>query len=283
MEHYSHPAIGAALDAAVTVLGMEAVYLGHLTVETFSVVRVHGRWRDLNVENARARGESLCGRMLLGGPPATSDAASDSFYADSPQRIQFGIRSYAGVPVKDKGGELIGTLAGVDRSSVPVTAGALTVLDRLAEVVGASLPAGVAPRKDEPVAASGPIISRGRSGWSVDGIACDDLTTAMALADLLAGADSQPPRPRVAEPDADEVARLQLAVAQLEHALTARIAIEQAIGVLAERRRTPPREAFELLRRAARTRGQRVYDVARLVVGTTSGPDDTIASELRRP
>ena len=59
---------------------------------------------------------------------------------------------------------------------------------------------------------------------------------------------------------------------QLEHALTARIRIEQAIGVLAERHRIRPRQAFEQLRSAARNPGRRVIDIAADVVASASNP-----------
>jgi GAF domain-containing protein len=52
---------------------------------------------------------------------------------------------------------------------------------------------------------------------------------------------------------------------QLEHALVSRIAIEQAKGRLAERHGTTPQEAFERLRRYARSRGARLHEVAREV------------------
>ncbi len=60
----------------------------------------------------------------------------------------------------------------------------------------------------------------------------------------------------------DEVARLAVTVAQLEHALAARVRVEQSIGVLAERHRLAPRQAFDLLRKAARSRGQKVVELA---------------------
>lgn len=53
---------------------------------------------------------------------------------------------------------------------------------------------------------------------------------------------------------------------QLETALTSRIAIEQAKGVLAERHRIGIDEAFERLRRASRDRGRNIHDVAAEVV-----------------
>jgi GAF domain-containing protein len=54
--------------------------------------------------------------------------------------------------------------------------------------------------------------------------------------------------------------------AQLQLALTTRIMVEQAKGVLAERRGIPVDEAFDELRRLARSRNQRLVDVAAEII-----------------
>jgi hypothetical protein len=48
------------------------------------------------------------------------------------------------------------------------------------------------------------------------------------------------------------------------------VAIEQAIGILAERTGEAPRLAFESLRQVARSRGQRVHELARKVVSSVT-------------
>jgi hypothetical protein len=117
-------------------------------------------------------------------------------------------------------------------------------------------------------------------------------------------ADSQPPRPSAQQPpargarepdspragrvwhdensDAAEAARLKVTVAQLEHALASRVRVEQAIGVLSERHRLRPREAFDLLRRAARSRGRRVTEIAQDVVASSTNPLLRLPDELAR-
>ncbi|HVT70737.1 MAG TPA: ANTAR domain-containing protein [Trebonia sp.] len=80
----------------------------------------------------------------------------------------------------------------------------------------------------------------------------------------------------------DEAARLAVTVAQLEHALAARVRVEQAIGVLAERHRLRPREAFDLLRKASRARGARVTELAHDVVASTANPLLRLPDELGR-
>ena len=121
----------------------------------------------------------------------------------------------------------------------------------------------------------------------------------MVLADLLAGDLGSPAVPLVAPPagppavsqgskgrgqgvEADEAARLAVTVTQLEHALTARVRVEQAIGVLAERHRLRPRQAFDLLRNVARSNGQKVIEIAEAVVDSTSNPLLPLPEELAR-
>jgi hypothetical protein len=145
-----------------------------------------------------------------------------------------------------------------------------------------------------PVTSEEAVVRRTADGWRVGDDELPDLTCAMVLADLLAAelpTDIQPavtaagPAPARAareEPVAEEARRLRTTVGQLEHALTARIRIEQAIGVLAERHRIRPRQAFEQLRSAARNRGRRVIDIAADVVASASNPLLQLPEELSR-
>ncbi|MDQ1708828.1 MAG: hypothetical protein QOG49_213, partial [Frankiaceae bacterium] len=89
---------------------------------------------------------------------------------------------------------------------------------------------------------------------------------------LLSGEVERPARPARADAGSDELTRLRVTVGQLEHALAARITIEQAIGVLAERQQSTPREAFERIRRVARGAGLRIHDLAKDVVASTTTP-----------
>jgi len=81
----------------------------------------------------------------------------------------------------------------------------------------------------------------------------------------------------------DEAGRLRLTISQLERALAVRIRVEQAIGVLAERHRVRPRQAFEQLRSVARQRGQRVIDIAGDVIASATNPLLPLPEELSRP
>lgn len=138
-------------------------------------------------------------------------------------------------------------------------------------------------------------VRRTATGWRVGDEEVSDLTSAMVLADLLAAelpegnqhAAAPPPGQRDTRPAPEEpvpdIRQLQETVAQLEHALTVRVRVEQAIGVLAERHRLRPRQAFELLRSAARARGRRVLEVAGEVVESATNPLLRIPEELARP
>ena len=141
-------------------------------------------------------------------------------------------------------------------------------------------------------------VTRTASGWAVvtptGTSAVDDLVEGMSLADLIAeeyGAQLEPDRStrRSARGPADgagpddpidaRVAALERTVAQLEHALAARVSTERAIGVLAERHGTTPRSAFEILRREARSQGRPVHELARGVLETLpaeDGPDAVV-------
>ena len=129
-------------------------------------------------------------------------------------------------------------------------------------------------------------LTRTAQGWSVispdgaDEVA--DIVEGMSLADLVAeelGLLAEPDRATrrsargnltAVENDGaltdPRVAALERTVAQLEHALAARVSTERAIGVLAERHATSARSAFETMRRDARSQGRSVADLAREVL-----------------
>lgn len=128
-------------------------------------------------------------------------------------------------------------------------------------------------------------LTRTGRGWSVVSPAgtahAGDLVEGLSLADVIAeefGTLVEPDRTarrsargpgqagEPADPADARVAALERTVAQLEHALAARVSTERAIGVLAERNRTSPREAFESMRREARSSGRPVAELAREVL-----------------
>jgi hypothetical protein len=137
----SHPAIDAVLSTAATLLGMEVVFIGGLTEDSFRFERVHTAdnlgWEIPPEGAVLERAGTLCHRLLAGGPSATCDAANDPVYSGAAARSQFGITSYVGVPIRDTDGHVVGTLCGIDRGAVPVPPHSLTILHTLAGVVEA--------------------------------------------------------------------------------------------------------------------------------------------------
>ena len=72
------------------------------------------------------------------------------------------------------------------------------------------------------------VVRRAPGGWRVGEEETADLTSAMVLADMLAaelGAPARVPPPSGPVSEEDEAARLAVTVAQLEHALSARVRV----------------------------------------------------------
>jgi hypothetical protein len=148
-------------------------------------------------------------------------------------------------------------------------------------------------------------LTRTARGWTVvspsgaEGVG--DMVEGLSLADLVAEEFGGVPEPdrtarRSARGPAGDVhppedvdprlAALQRTIAQLEHALAARVSTERAIGVLAERHGTSPRAAFESLRQDARSSGRPVVDLAREVLdglAEESAPGEETAPVPLRP
>ncbi|MCW2606865.1 MAG: hypothetical protein JWO60_1558 [Frankiales bacterium] len=270
----SHPAVDAVLSTAASLVGMEVVFLGGLTEDTFTFEKVHatGTWPGVEEGRSGDRTDAFCHRLLAGAPEATSDAANDPAYADAPIRTELGIASYVGVPVRGADGRVLATLCGIDREHVTVDEETIEVLRHLATVIAAHL----GPLLEESIT----IRRSAEGGWQVGGEQTGDLTSAMVLADLLAAEITPGGRPAKNEDPLDEAGRLRLSVRQLEHALAARVTVEQAIGVLTERQHSTPRDAFERLRKVARSRGRKVHDLAREVVASATDQAVPLPPEL---
>jgi hypothetical protein len=146
------------------------------------------------------------------------------------------------------------------------------------------------PELPSPVA-----LTRTPSGWTVVSPAGDeraeDLVEGMCLADLVVeelGGSTDPdrsarrsargshPAPAPEDPRDARLAALERTVAQLEHALAARVSTERAIGVLVERHGIGPREAFDGLRQTARSQGRPVTELARELL-------DALAERIAAP
>lgn len=152
------------------------------------------------------------------------------------------------------------------------------MVDRGVAEPGRHAPAGPDQPPDEV------IIRRSAAGWHVEGASglhpVDELSHALTLADLLIEGPVPGPRPPRPAGPLDELDRLRASVRQLEHALASRVLVEQAIGVLTERWRVSPRDAFEQLRRVTRSRGVRIHELARTVVDSCTDAAVRLPPEL---
>jgi len=258
---------------------MEVVFVGGFADERFQFARIRGEWEGIVEGSTLDPAETLCQRMLDSGQSATDDRRTDPVYRGMPATaVLERVTSYVGVPINDSNGNLLGTLCGIDHRSVQVTPESLAVLHELARVVGAHLQS----QHGDSV-----VIRRTAEGWQVTGPGAGhddgrcDLTSAMVLADLICA--ELMPGSRPARSDAEqrsEADQLRLSVSQLEHALAARVMVEQAIGVLAERQHSTPRAAFDRLRKASRSRGRKVHDLAREVVASVTDHGVPLPPEL---
>ncbi len=176
----------------------------------------------------------------------------------------------------------------------------LTCAMVLADLIAAELPDSGAELPDSGAARPGRLATAGEvdnEAGSGNGAAADPVITARAgpagAGTAAAGAGTAAAHPASAgaasdaaagdEGSHEEARRLRITVSQLERALAVRIRVEQAIGVLAERHRVRPRQAFEQLRSVARARGQRVIDIAGDVIASATNPLLPLPEELSRP
>jgi hypothetical protein len=90
----------------------------------------------------------------------------------------------------------------------------------------------------------------------------------------VADGGASPPRPVALDGDGvsptDRIELLERENAQLREALRSRLVIEQAKGVLAERYRIDVEQAFEILRRTARSNRMRIHALAAAVAASAS-------------
>jgi len=101
----------------------------------------------------------------------------------------------------------------------------------------------------------------------------DDLALGQALADVATIAILQE----------RAIRRAEVLNEQLQAALTSRVIIEQAKGILAQHARLRMDHAFEMLRRYARSQSLRLADVARDLAETTLDPATIIAAATPPP
>lgn len=107
--------------------------------------------------------ESICSRMLAGGPACAPDLAREPAYATAPLAGRLALASYLGAPIRLPGGTLFGTLCGVDRRPQPPTlADALPEVELLARLLG------VIAHAEHRAAVAARAAERAGAEWSAD-------------------------------------------------------------------------------------------------------------------
>lgn len=179
----------------------------------------------------------------------------------------------------------------VGDEEVPDLTSAMVLADLLAEELSAGekaeldAAASAAPPAQQP----GPRDAATRNAGQIAGPHDPALPAQPAPGSGMASSDASRRRARrgahrrPADSAVGEAEQLKETVAQLERALTVRVRVEQAIGVLAERHRIRPRQAFELLRSASRARGQRIMETASQVIASATNPLLRLPEELAKP
>lgn len=238
--------VDGVLSAARALLHCELVALNVLDDEAVLTARVQGHLPGLSPGVRVSRTDTLCHLLVGGAPGATSDAPSDVHYAAAPAVSDLGLRSYVGVPVRDRDQRVVGTLCGFDREPVEVDQGALDVLQGLADV----LTPYAGQLRDLDVS-----VARRDGRWLVDGVPGEvprpdqvpEPASGAALAALLPGGGQARP--------SDEKAWLVGVVDALQRGTAARVEVEQAVGRVAERLGLSPLEAYRVLEQAAAQAG----------------------------
>lgn len=75
------------------------------------------------------------------------------------------------------------------------------------------------------------------------------------------------------------IRRMEILTEQLQTALTSRVIIEQAKGALAQYAQIPAAQAFEWIRRYARSHDRRLADVARDIAEQTLHPRTVVPTD----
>jgi hypothetical protein len=98
----AHPAIDAVMSTAASLLGMEIVFLGGLTEDTFTFERVHAKADWPGVAEGVTRPQLLAVPPAARGPVPHRRRGNDPHYGDAPSP-RARDHSYVGVPVRTVG------------------------------------------------------------------------------------------------------------------------------------------------------------------------------------
>ncbi len=128
-------------DVLLRGSGMEHWIVTRTTRESQRVLSSAGSAFVFNRRSTHAFHDSICARMIAGGPRCEPSVPDNSVYGTAPMALRHGIGAYVGAVIFDAEGSVFGTLAGLDtRRHPPVTDG----LDRQVHLHAALLSARLA-------------------------------------------------------------------------------------------------------------------------------------------
>ncbi|MEZ0165572.1 hypothetical protein AB2L27_12490 [Kineococcus sp. LSe6-4] len=137
------------VDALAGSSGLETWYLGRVDGETLLPLAVSTGSRSVTTGRRVRWSDTPCRRMASGlGPTVAPVVADVPNYARAPFSLALGVTAYAGLPLHDRDGRLLGVLAGWSTRPAPVvTPGLEPVLRAFSELLTQALDAEV--RDDE--------------------------------------------------------------------------------------------------------------------------------------
>ena len=129
-----------ALVALTTLTGLQTIYLTRVDLDagTQEVLLSHSTSTDLVPEGLVVDWrDTVCRRAVDVGPAYTTNVPA--CFADSPAAQELGLMTYVGVPIRNSGGTLTGTLCGGSLEAREVTGDARTMLEIFAHVIAPQL------------------------------------------------------------------------------------------------------------------------------------------------
>lgn len=143
-----HPGLDGLTRATARLLDVPLAAVTLLSDEHQVFVSAAGPIAD-EVPRVRAAEHALCRHVVdAGAPIAVSDTRRSAITRDDTPALEEGVRAYAGVPVRAREGEVLGTLCAFHTEPRPFTPDELAVLTELAAAASAAIELRVARRAD---------------------------------------------------------------------------------------------------------------------------------------
>jgi GAF domain-containing protein len=128
------------LAEAARLIGFPLMFVSIVRGDRVGYRVCHGALPGVGGARFVRREMSYCTHCVSAGAPlVVEDAAAEPFFRGSKMVRRFGIRAYAGVPLRTSSGIVIGTLCGLDSAPRRVPAEVVHLLERFAALVIAEI------------------------------------------------------------------------------------------------------------------------------------------------